>query len=120
MFVKKLIGVLFIIFGFNWSLFAKRSAPPVVNPLVIVDQQISVHFQQNSKRDGYRVILKSEGLPTWTTVLYERRYRPDLETDVQDVYISKLEQQERFILATDEQGTKYKITLDTGRLVTGS
>jgi hypothetical protein len=53
----------------------------------------------------------------WTTKVYSVAYDSNLETDVQDVFITKLEVANGKLFVTNESNQKYQVDLKTGEVI---
>jgi hypothetical protein len=96
---------------------AKRVAPPDVPPVVMGQVSYGViHFGKAEGLDqngGYIAASdKQSGARLWTLKVYETRIDPNLEGDVQDVFITKLKKHGGHELdVTDEKGRHYRVNL---------
>ena len=56
------------------------------------------------------------GKMLWTRVIYRIRYAPDLERDVQWVFITEIQAKGGKLLVTNELSEKFEMNLSTGRV----
>ena len=106
-----LAGTLFVLalaFSSPDSVFAKRLAPPTVEPVVIGGMRFTVENQPKSMG-----IIQASNAKThqalWTVRLYEVSYVPGLEKDVQDVFIKSMRSEKGKLRAVDEKGREYEV-----------
>jgi len=89
---------------------AKRSAPPDVAPV------ISDGIEYSAPNDPMGWVIATE-VKTRKEIYRRRIYQvpvnPDLERDVQDVFIKALEVKRNFLLVTNERGEMYALDLST-------
>lgn len=102
---------------------AKRSGPPDVKPLVAGDYVYTVpHWSSQNgtgQNGGYIQALDAKtGVETWSIQVYKTKYRPDLERDVQDVFITDIEINvwNTVLTVKDELGRRYEIDLETRKV----
>jgi hypothetical protein len=98
----------------------KRAGPPKVAPVAIDNIEFSAipwgkarGFGQNG---GYvAAIDRATGKELWTLKVYDVRYDPALEDDVQDVFITSLAKSAsgRELIVTDERGHSYIVDPQT-------
>ncbi len=93
--------------------FAKRSAPREVVP-VVAD---GVRYTAPSEAMGFVIAAAADsGKELWRVRIYEVRFDPALERDVQDVFITSLEMKGRALVVTNERGEKYALDLKTRKV----
>lgn len=96
------------------SIQAKRFAPAPVEP---------IHFEGiRYEVSGMGVVLawdEENNQELWKNTIYKVSYNPILETDVQDVWITKLEIANGVLLVTNEGSATYKVDLKTGKILSG-
>lgn len=98
------------------TLMAKRLGPKNVPPVTIKNTRFeAIHwgkdrgFMQNG---GYIVALdKTSGAELWTLKIYDISYDPELESDVQDIFIASMSKSlfGNKLKITDERGRKYVV-----------
>jgi len=94
-----------------WT-FAKRSAPPRVEPAI----HDSIRYVAPND-DGRRAYIEAWDAQTnkklWELTVFTNRIEPRLEEDVQWVFINKLNVRDGTLLVTSERGNTYQIDLKT-------
>lgn len=92
---------------------AKRSAPADVAPILMK----GVEYTAPHDAMGF-VVAKgvSSGKEMWRARIYEIRVDPNLESDVQDVFITSLVVKGDTLLITNERGEKYVLDLKTRKV----
>lgn len=92
---------------------AKRSAPAAVPPVVIKGVEYSAPHDAMAF-----VVAKGIGLgkELWRVRIYEVRVNPELERDVQDVFITSLSEKDGALLITNERGEKFTLDLQTRKV----
>ena len=94
---------------------AKRGAPAEVLPLTEGNIEYSApHRNGTQKQMGFIEArdLKS-GKLIWSRQIYSVKYDPDLEGDVQDVYIKKIKVKGNSLIITNERKSEYQLNLKT-------
>ena len=94
---------------------AKRAVPSKVMPLTVGNIEYSTpHRNGSHKQMGFIEArdLKSSGL-IWSRQVYVVKYDPDLEGDVQDVYIKKIKVKGNSLIITNERKSEYQLNLKT-------
>ena len=100
--------------GLPPGVHGKRAGPAEVAPVVMDHLRFGViHFGKEEGLDqngGYIVAtdLKT-GEKLWTLKVYANTTNPDLEADVQEVFISKLKKTGHLLQVTDEKGRRYLV-----------
>jgi hypothetical protein len=92
---------------------AKRGAPAEVLPLTVGNIEYSApHRNRTHKQMGLIEArdLKSEKL-IWSRQIYAVKYDPDLEGDVQDVFIKSITVEGNNLIITNERNSKYQLDL---------
>lgn len=102
---------------------AKRAGPAKVAPVTIGDLEFTAvpwgKARGLGQNGGYiAAIDRATGKEMWTLKVYDVRYDPALEGDVQDVFITSLAKSAsgRELIVTDERGRRYIVDPQT-RLV---
>ena len=94
-----------------WT-FAKRSAPPRVEPAI----HDSIRYVAPND-DGRRAYIEAWDAQTnkklWELTVFTNRIEPRLEEDVQWVFINKLNVRDGTLLVISERGNTYQIDLKT-------
>ena len=98
---------------------AKRKAPEPVKPLIHKGLKFEVpHFgwrhEKSRGQNGGFVLVKNAGTDTALCLkkIYAVKYKPRLEKDVQDNFITRLEILEKHLIVHDERGNTYKTKLE--------
>jgi hypothetical protein len=101
--------------------FAKRVAPKIAPPIVaegVEYRPIHDRYQEKGKPRGIRTHIEARDVKTrkslWRVEVYHIRYRLDLETDVQDVFINQLKLDANGLLAVNERGQRFRLEPKTG------
>jgi outer membrane protein assembly factor BamB len=96
--------------GGTSSVFAKRAAPRPVAP-VVAD---GVRYSAPPEAMGFVVAAAADtGKELWRVRIYEIHVDPNLERDVQHVFITSLALKDGTLLITNERGEKYALDLKT-------
>ncbi len=113
--VSVLFLLLLLILSPMSSIQAKRMVPKPVDPISY--QGISYSAPGMGMMGS--VVARDEKTDqiVWTTKVYSVVYDPDLESDVQDVFITKLEIAGGKLLVTNEEDRKYQVDLETGKVL---
>ena len=93
--------------------FAKRAAPDPVAPVLFKG------IQYSAPHDAMGFVVAtgiSSGKELWRVRIYEVRVDPNLERDVQDVFITSLEMKDSTLIITTERGGKYALDLKTRKV----
>ena len=108
--------VMSVIMGFmTQDAWAKRSAPSEVKPVVYQ----GVEYQAPTTRMGCVVALDvASGKELWSKQIYTVIKDPDLEGDVQDIFITSLTRDGETLLITNESGAQYSLDLQTQEVKT--
>jgi hypothetical protein len=92
--------------------FAKRVAPPKVEP--VVHQGVRYIVPNN---DGRRAYIEAWDIQTdkklWDLTIFTNRIDPMLEEDVQWVFIKALKALDGTLIVTSERGKTYRVDLKT-------
>ena len=99
---------------------AKRAGPPKVAPVAIGDLEFAAipwgKARGLGQNGGYvAAIDRATGKEMWTLKVYDVRYDPALEGDVQDIFIKSLAKSAsgRELFVTDERGRRYFVDPQT-------
>ncbi len=98
------------------TISAKRLAPPDIAPIFFEDIQYMVSTAKNEDNTKAITTLnatKADGQVLWTKALYTITFTPELETDVQEVYVTSmaLSESNDAILIENEQGASFRIEI---------
>jgi outer membrane protein assembly factor BamB len=99
---------------------AKRAGPPKVAPVAMGELEFAAipwgKARGLGQNGGYvAAIDRATGKELWTLKVYDVRYDPALEGDVQDVFIKSLAKSAsgRELIVTDERGRSYLVDPQT-------
>ena len=93
--------------------FAERSEPREVAPIV----QDGVRY--SAPHGAMAVVVATEvktGKELWRVQVYKTRMIPELESDVQDVFITSLAVKDGTLLIANERGEKFALDLQTRKV----
>jgi outer membrane protein assembly factor BamB len=109
------IALVMVVLIWPVSAFAKRGAPKPVSPVVWegVEYRAPLNVEQMGHVQAVDII---SGQKLWETKVYHVWINPLLETDVQWIFITNLQVQDRKLLVRNEAGKIYKLDLKTGRV----
>jgi hypothetical protein len=96
------------------GLFAKRAQPHPVTP--IVDTNIRYSAQGSGQKQFVVATETSTGKELWKAEIFHVNYKPDLERDVQDVFIKELKRARGGLLIKDERSRCYFLDLSTRKV----
>jgi hypothetical protein len=92
---------------------AKRIAPKEVKPVVVKE----VEYTAPTDAMGFVVATDMKTKKElWRARVYEVTYIEDLETDVQDVFITRLVVEGNTLVVTNEKGVQYVLDLATQKV----
>jgi outer membrane protein assembly factor BamB len=92
---------------------AKRAAPRAVAP-VVAD---GIRYSAPLEAMGFVVAATPDtGKELWRVRIYEVRVDPNLERDVQDVFITSLTVKDGTLIITNERGESYALDLKTRKV----
>jgi hypothetical protein len=119
----KLLFSLALLLALSLSLEAKQLAPKPVKPIVNNGIKISIvkWKHQNGKQNGG--FLKAVSIKTkeivWETLVYKTKYIKNLETDVQDVFITSLSlsSDKTKLIVRNENNKTYYMDIANGKVV---
>ncbi len=107
--MKKIILCIILLFIIIPASYAKRSAPPKVDPLIYK----GIKYSAPSDLMG---CIRADDIKTnsmlWWKQIYIVKYLPKLERDVQFVFINKLEIKNDTLIISNEAGYLYKLDLN--------
>ncbi len=97
------------------DVWAKRAGPKEVEP--VVADGVKYVASNDSGREGK---VEARDAKTdkklWEVVVYTVKIDPELEEDVQWVFITRLAVKENALLVTNEKGEAYKVDLTTKKV----
>jgi hypothetical protein len=89
---------------------AKRAAPAMVAPVV----ENGVRYEAPHDAMGFVVAIEvATNKELWRVRIYEVRVDPNLERDVQDVFITSLVAKDGSLLIANERGEKFALDIQT-------
>ncbi len=89
---------------------AKRSPPVKVAPLKAGEIEYRVNHDQMGCVEAWDVAHQEM---LWRRQIYVVRFLPDLERDVQDIYIRSIELRDGHLIVKNERGSEYQLSLDS-------
>lgn len=131
--IKRIVFILIfilVIFSSQYA-FAKRVPPTEISDIVYGENKICFECSANctctncfEKADtSFCACIVSRNKETnaivWRTQLYEYKYNPNVEKDVQYVFLKTMKLNYDIITATDEKDNTYKLNAKTGLLEKG-
>ena len=93
---------------------AKRGAPAEVLPVKVGNiEYLAPHRNRTHKQMGFIEARDSRsGKLIWSRQIYAVKYDPDLEGDVQDVFIKRITVEGSNLIITNERNSKYQLDLN--------
>ena len=107
--------VIFLAIFLPLELCAKRAAPQPVKPLLWSVYKIQPSGDGSSAKIIVSKICKCYFKPK-TITIYEINYLKSLETDVQDLHITKLEIHKELLLVKTEKGGIFSCDISSGKV----
>ena len=94
---------------------AKRAVPSKVLPLTVGNIEYSApHRNGTHKQMGFiEARAPKSGELIWSRQIYAVKYDPDLEGDVQDVFIKSITVEGNSLIITNERNSKYQLDLNS-------
>jgi hypothetical protein len=112
LFVAAMVGILM-----SHAVEAKRAAPAEIKP-VLQKGLIFSYERHFDHKDHYSVFLICRDIQNarylWKTKIYEVTTNPDLESDVQDIFLKSLDLKNTLLIAIDENGQEYRVASENG------
>jgi hypothetical protein len=92
---------------------AKRGAPAEVLPVTVGNIEYSApHRNGTHKQMGFiEARVPKSGELIWSRQIYVVKYDPDLEGDVQDVFIKRITVEGNNLIIINEKSSKYQLNL---------
>jgi outer membrane protein assembly factor BamB len=115
--------LLLIVLSFGASpAYAKRGAPPDVPPIAVNGIEYSApHWGRTSGKQQNGGYIEARDLKTgkllWELRIYEIKYDPELETDVQDVFITSMQLADGKVYVANEAGDKFVVDLSQRKVI---
>ncbi len=126
---SKVLLVIAAIFLMVGSTYAKRLAPRDVPPVILDGKKYSAQpwvFKDEQSTNGVvqgRYIQarnsKTDKL-IWEIKIYEIKYNPKVESDVQDIFISSLKIVEKNLEIKNEAGDKFIVDVSARKVISGA
>jgi hypothetical protein len=93
---------------------AKRGAPAEVLPVTVGNIKYSApHRNGTHKQMGFiEARAPKSGELIWSRQIYAVKYDPDLEGDVQDVFMKSITVEGNHLIITNERNSKYQLDLN--------
>jgi len=93
----------------------KRGAPAEVLPVTVGNIEYSApHRNGTYKQMGFiEARAPKSGELIWSRQIYAVKYDPDLEGDVQDVFIKSITVEGNSLIITNERNSKYQLDLNS-------
>lgn len=101
---------LLLCLGFVSIAWAKRSPPEPVAPVKSGNIEYRVDHRQMGCVEAWDLEHKEM---LWRRQIYTVRYQPDLERDVQDVFITAIELKDKTLTVKNERQSAYALDLDS-------
>lgn len=113
---KKFILLFIILLVLPMSFIsAKRMAPKPIDQILF---GIKYSANHSGEKMGYLYAYGVKtGIKQFEKKIYSVSYKPFLETDVQDVYISELNAEGDKLIVTNEKGDRYEVDPNTGEVL---
>jgi len=117
---------LVVILGIGVGLsYAKRAAPKEIPPIAFEGVNYSAppwgYFKKRKQNGGYIEATSPEaGKLLWELRVYEVKYDTNLESDVQDVFITSLKIVDRNLEVLNEAGDKFVVDLSKHKVIKGA
>lgn len=89
---------------------AKRSPPEPVAPLKAGTVEYRVDHSKMATIEAWDLTHKTL---LWRKQIYVVKYQPELEKDVQDVYITTIQLKDKALLIANERKSEYSLDLDS-------
>lgn len=116
----KITCVSVLVILISTACFAKRLIPEPVPSIISHGYEYKVpHNFSNIKGGHVQAIDLNSNEVIWTIQLYKTDYKLDLEQDIQDVFISKIEidPSGSILTITDELGRLYKVDIKARKVL---
>ena len=107
---KNALLLLLLCFCLTSPVFAKRSPPIEVKPVLAAEVEYRVPHDKMGCVEAWDVCTK---LMIWRKQVYVVKYDVDLEKDVQDVFITSVEVQKGKLLIKNERQSEFELDLTT-------
>lgn len=122
-----MIKMIFLITIISFSSLAKRIAPEVIKPIISHGYEYTFEVEYidcKNKNKTHQcamhvyVLGKDIGAEKtiWKQMIYQIRFNPEIETDVQTVFPMSLILQDGLLKAVDDRGAEYIVNAKNGKL----
>lgn len=105
---RNLLVFCFLISSISVNYYGKRMAPKPVKSLIYNGIRYSVNHEKIGYVEAWDIKAKKK---IWELKIYDIKYDPHLERDVQWVFITSLELNGNCLIVTNEKGNKYKVDI---------
>ena len=94
---------------------AKRGAPAEVLPVTVGNIKYSAPNRNGTQKQMGFIEARApkSGELIWSRQIYAVKYDPDLEGDVQDVFIKSITVEGNHLIITNERNSKYQLDLNS-------
>ena len=121
--MKNIIATVALIFVFNAAdAHSKRLGPDTVEPIAgnNVVYSAPAFVPGENQNGGYVEAREKEGGKLiWRLRVYRTEYNPQLERDVQDIFMVSIRLENEAIVVVDEKGRVFKVNLNTRDIIRG-
>ena len=106
-------SIILVMLGISESV-AKRAVPSKVTPVQVGNIEYSApHGKLQNQMGCIEARKVGSGELLWRRQIYVVKYDPDLEGDVQDVYIKNFKVKGNSLIITNERKSEYQLNLKT-------
>ena len=106
-------SIILVMLGISESV-AKRAVPSKVTPVQVGSIEYSApHGKLQNQMGCIEARKVGSGKLLWIRQVYVVKYDPDLEGDVQDVYIKNIKVKGNSLIITNERKSEYQLNLKT-------
>jgi hypothetical protein len=94
---------------------AKRGVPAEVLPLTVGNIEYSAPHRNGTHKQMGSIEARDpkSGKLIWSRQIYAVKYDPDLEGDIQDVFIKRITVEGNSLIITNERNSKYQLDLNS-------
>lgn len=117
--MKKKLVILTMIMIMSPIVQADRISPAQIKPITKNGTVYKDQFEATSTGFALFILAKkiSNDSIIWKTKIYSKEFNKELETDVQEIYLSSLVLKKDKLIAVDETGKTYEISRLNGELL---
>ena len=116
--MKKLLILIIICFVCTSNVFAKRVGPKEMNPIIKNQIKYTVPHWGDEQNGGY---IEAHNNPTndllWRLKVYSIKYNENIEGDVQDIFINKIEINNNELTIWNEVNDKFIVDIETKEII---